>query len=176
MPDTVLNTLEEVGELCWLAYFYSGLAKWLLGAKRELRDMDFKRFWGWFGQKIPRCWGDLAKRLLGARAESVFWPDHPLARSLLTKSYLYDKIRYLYYDLAKRLLGVEVIWPKDSLVPRLSQHQGVFWPDHPNTMESFGQITPQNFKGHFAELFSTKESFSQTTVDLVFSALQKMDF
>ena len=29
-------------------------------------------------------------------------------------------------DLAKRLLGVGVIWPKDSLVPGLSQHQGVF--------------------------------------------------
>ena len=33
-------------------------------------------------------------------------------------------------DLAKRLLGVRVIWPKDSSV--LTQH-------HPNTKESFGQ-------------------------------------
>ena len=33
-------------------------------------------------------------------------------------------------DLAKRLLGVGVIWPNDSLVPGLNQHQGVFWPDH----------------------------------------------
>ena len=45
----------------------------------------------WSGQKTPWCWGDLGKRLLGARAESaprsllsrspqhqgVFWPDHP---------------------------------------------------------------------------------------------------
>ena len=35
-----------------------------------------------------------------------------------------------------------VIWAKDSLVPGLSQHQGVFCPDHPNTKESFGQTTP----------------------------------
>ena len=55
-------------------------------------------------------------------------------------------------DLAKRLHGVGVIWPKDSLVPGLSQHQGVFWPDHPNTKESFGQITPQNFKGHLPKI------------------------
>ena len=41
--------------------------------------------------------------------------------------------------MAKRLLGVRGIWPKDSMVPGLNQHQGVFWPDHPNTKESFGQ-------------------------------------
>ena len=34
-------------------------------------------------------------------------------------------------DLDKRLLGVGVIWPNYSLVPGLSQHQGVFWPNHP---------------------------------------------
>ena len=33
----------------------------------------------WFGQKTPWCWGDLAKRLLGARAESA-------PRSLLSRS------------------------------------------------------------------------------------------
>ena len=33
-------------------------------------------------------------------------------------------------DLAKRLLGVGVIWPKDSLVLIQPWHQGVFWPDH----------------------------------------------
>ena len=33
-------------------------------------------------------------------------------------------------DLAKRLLGVGVIWPKDSLVLIRPWHQGVFWPDH----------------------------------------------
>ena len=45
-------------------------------------------------------------------------------------------------DLAKRLLGVGVIWPKDSLVLTQPWHQGVFCPDHPNTKESFGQIIP----------------------------------
>ena len=46
-------------------------------------------------------------------------------------------------------------WPKDSLVPGLNQHQGVFWPDHLNTKESLGQITPQNIKGHFPEFTFT---------------------
>ena len=32
-------------------------------------------------------------------------------------------------DLAKRLLGVGVIWPKDSLVLIQPRHQEVFWPD-----------------------------------------------
>ena len=42
------------------------------------------------------------------------------------------------------------------------------WPDHPNTKESFGQIIPKNFKGHFPEFkFYTKELFSQNTVDFV---------
>ena len=45
-------------------------------------------------------------------------------------------------DLAKRLLGVGVIWPKDSLVLTQPWHQGVFCPDHPNTKESFAQIIP----------------------------------
>ena len=45
-------------------------------------------------------------------------------------------------DLAKRLLGVGVIWPKDSLVLIQPWHQGVFCPDHPNTKESFVQTTP----------------------------------
>ena len=31
---------------------------------------------------------------------------------------------------AKRLLGVGVIWQKDSLVLIQPLHQGVFWPDH----------------------------------------------
>ena len=45
-----------------------------------------------------------------------------------------------------KFLGV--IWPKDSFMPKDSLvliqpwHQGVFWPDHPNTEESFGQIIP----------------------------------
>ena len=70
-------------------------------------------------------------------------------------------------DLAKRLLGVGVIWPKDYLVLIQQWHQGVFWPDHPNTKESCCQITPQNFTDHFPEFtFSTKESSSQTTVEL----------
>ena len=58
-------------------------------------------------------------------------------------------------DLAQRLLGVGVFWPKESLVPGLNhyQHQGVFWPD------------PKNFKGHFLEFTFTRESFGQTTVD-----------
>ena len=72
-----------------------------------------------------------------------------------------------------------MIWPKDSLVliqpwlaprsllSRSPQHQGVFCPDHPNTKESFGQITPQNFKGHFPKIKKkTKESFVQFTVEL----------
>ena len=71
------------------------------------------------------------------------------------------------YDLAKRLLGVGVIWPKDSFVLIKPWHQGVIWPDHPNTKESFGQITPQNFKGHFPKIKkNTKESFVQITVAL----------
>ena len=45
-------------------------------------------------------------------------------------------------DLAKRLLGVGMIWPKDSLVLTQPWHQGVFCPDHPNTKESFVQIIP----------------------------------
>ena len=60
--------------------------------------------------------------------------------------------------MGKRLLGVGVIWAKDSLVPGLSQHQGVFCPDHPNTKESFGQITPKNFKGHFPKIKKTPRS------------------
>ena len=88
----------------------------------------------------------------------------------------------------KRLLGVflifgkwplkfwGVIWPKnslvlgdlakDSLVLIKPWHQGVIWPDHPNTKESFGQITPQNCTGYFLELtFCSKESFDRTTVE-----------
>ena len=66
---------------------------------------------------------------------------------------------------AKRLFGVAVIRPIDSLVLIQAWRQGVFWLDHRNTMESFGQITPQNYKGHFREFtFSTKESFGQSTV------------
>ena len=45
-------------------------------------------------------------------------------------------------DLGKRLLGVGVIWTKDSLVLTQPWHQGVFCPDHPNTKESFVQTTP----------------------------------
>jgi len=37
-------------------------------------------------------------------------------------------IKVLGGDLAKRLLGVGVIWPKDSLVLIQPWHQGVFWP------------------------------------------------
>ena len=48
-----------------------------------------------------------------------------------------------------------MIWPKDSwmpwlnqhqgvFLPGLNQHQGVFRPDYPNTKEPFCQITPQN--------------------------------
>ena len=44
--------------------------------------------------------------------------------------------------------------------------QGVFWLDHPDTKESFGQITPQNFKGHFPKLKNTKESFVHITVEV----------
>ena len=36
-------------------------------------------------------------------------------------------------DLAQRLLGVGVIWPKDYLVLIQPWHQGVLWPAHPNT-------------------------------------------
>ena len=66
-----------------------------------------------------------------------------------------------------------MIWPKDSLVPGLSQHQEVVWPNHPNTKESFGQITPQNLKGHFPKIKkNTKESFVHITVEI--SILLKM--
>ena len=44
--------------------------------------------------------------------------------------------------LDKRLLGVGVVWTKDSLVLIQPWHQGVFCPDHPNTKESFVQTTP----------------------------------
>ena len=60
--------------------------------------------------------------------------------------------KVLGVDLAKRLLGVGVIWPKDSLVLTQPWHQGVFCPDHPNAKESFGQIkNPKNsnFKSAF---------------------------
>merc|ERR1712077_97920 len=57
-------------------------------------------------------------------------------------------------DLAKRLLGVGVIWPKDSLVLTQPWHQGVFCPNHPNTKESFVQTTPMKY--------NNKESFVQT--------------
>ena len=81
---------------------------------------------------------------------------------------MFKSVLFQRGGLDKRLLGVGVIWAKDSLVPGLSQHQGVFCPDHPNTKESFGQITPQNFKGHFPKIKkNTKESFVQITVDLL---------
>ena len=71
----------------------------------------------WFGQMTPWCF-------------FYFWE---MAFKVLGGS------------LAKWLLGVGVIWTKDSLVPGLS-------PDHPNTKESFGQITPQNIRGHFPKI------------------------
>ena len=61
-----------------------------------------------------------------------------------------------YSALVKWLLGANMnsgkwplkfwglIWPNDSFVPGLNQHQGVFWPDHPNTKEYFCQT--QNLK------------------------------
>ena len=58
------------------------------------------------------------------------------------------------------------IWQKDSLLPELNQHQGVFWPDHPNTKEYFGKITPPPKTLKATEFtFSTKESFAQSAVD-----------
>ena len=78
----------------------------------------------WFGQMTPWC-----KRELREMAFKV-----------------------LGGDLAKRLLGVGVIWPKDSMVPGLNQHQGVFLPYHPNTKESFCQTKNSknsNFKSAF---------------------------
>ena len=80
-------------------------------------------------------YSDMDKRLLG-----VFFYFREMA------------FKVLGGDLAERLLGVGMIWPKDSLVPGLSQHQGVFCPDHPNTKESFCQIkNPKNsnFKSAF---------------------------
>ena len=86
------------------------------------------------------------------------------------------------------------IWQKDSLLPELNQHQGVFWPDHPNTKEYFGQTKKTtDFKSAFLCLKIalslnligssdvnlhmdsesglnskiTKESFRQTTVELL---------
>ena len=54
-------------------------------------------------------------------------------------------------DLAKRLLGVGMIWPKDSLVliqplhqgvflTRSPQQQGVFWPDHTPILKAEGGL------------------------------------
>ena len=45
-------------------------------------------------------------------------------------------------DLGKSLLGVDVIWTKNSLVLTQPWHQGVFCPDHPNIKEYFVQTTP----------------------------------
>ena len=60
-------------------------------------------FWDfWSGQKTPWCWGDLGKRLLGARAESaprsllsrspqhqgVFWPDQKSQKLKFQVSFL----------------------------------------------------------------------------------------
>ena len=69
----------------------------------------------WFGQKTPWCFFDFRKMAF----------------------------KVLRGDLGKRLLGVGVIWTKDSLVLTQPWHQGVFCPDHPNTKESFCQIKPQ---------------------------------
>ena len=99
------------------------------------------------------------KQYLGPKSVLKVWIfgfglKTPVPRSLLAKSYPCNKIRYLYYRgmiWPKRLFGVGVIWPKDSLVPGLNQHQGIFWPDHPNTKESFCQIPPKLYKGHFPE-------------------------
>ena len=70
-------------------------------------------------------YSDLDKRLLG-----VFFDFRKMA------------FKVLRGDLAKRLLGVGVIWPKDSLVLIQLWQQGVFLPDKPNIKESFDQITP----------------------------------
>ena len=119
------------------------------------------------------CWGDLAKRLLGADSalaprslvarspqhQEVFWPNHiPVIKLGTFTTGLWS---------GQKTPWVWGIWLKDSLVPGLSQHQGVFWPNQPNTQESFGQITHQTFPERpFPEnKKNTKESFVQTTAE-----------
>ena len=74
---------------------------------------------------------------------------------IISKGWFGQKTPWCWGGLDKRLLGVGVVWTKDSLVPGLNQHQGVFCPNHPSTKESFVQTTPLKE--------NTKESFVQTT-------------
>ena len=79
-----------------------------------------------------------------------------------------DSLVFFFYFGKWPLKFWGVIWPKnslvlgdlakDSLVLIKPWHQGVFCPDHPNTKESLGQITPQNFKGHFPKTKKTPRS------------------
>ena len=102
----------------------------------------------WFGQKTPWCWGDLAKRLLGARAESP-------PRSLLAKSLQHQR----------------VFWPNHpqtfkGYFPRIKKHQGVFCPYHcrcnfdipaPSNIPHF-QVRPRGWKFYLSSNFQTKWS------------------
>ena len=71
------------------------------------------------------------------------------------------------WGLAKRLLGVEVIWPKLS---DLAKKTPCCW-FSPGLRSLLAKSTPppkkKHFKVHFPDFtFSTKESFSQTTVEI----------
>ena len=99
---------------------------------------------------------------------------------------MFKSVLFLRGDLAKRLLGVGVIWPKDSLVPGLSQHEGVFWPNPKFQKLKFKvsflglniALTPNLIGSSDADFHedsesglnskikkNTKESFGQITVD-----------
>ena len=58
----------------------------------------------------------------------------PTSRSLLARSYPWNKIRYLYYR--------GMIWPKDSLVLGWSGQKTPWCQGWVSTKESFVQITP----------------------------------
>ena len=68
-----------------------------------------------------------------------------------------------------------MIWPKDSLVLGWSRQKKPWCQGWISTKESFCQITPQNFKGHFPKIKkNTKESFVQTTAEMEFTFIEKL--
>ena len=98
-------------------------------------------FWDfWSGQKTPWCWGDLGKRLLGARAESA--PRSLLSRSpqhqgVFLSDQKFQKLKFqvsflgLNIALSPNLIGSsDADFHKDSesgLNSKLKKHQGVFF-------------------------------------------------
>ena len=118
-------------------YLYSDLDKRLLGVFLIFGKWPLK-FWGviwpkdslvlgWSGQKTPWCW-------LSPGTKESFAQITPTPRSLLPRSYPWNKIRYLYYW--------GMIWQKDSLVLGWSGQKTPWCQGWVSTKESFVQITP----------------------------------